>query len=150
MDQNERKEFAEHAKKLRDANADIYFRAITVKKANVMQHIRNDSNKLYNYMIGLLLLSLMATQAEVLMVPDPRSIKVESGNSLHDYLQVDLWFVKNVKTILKTDPKDSQFCLGIQFTDMLSGLVRTHWEQGETTNYNILAPRIGQKCLYFK
>jgi hypothetical protein len=114
-----------------------------------MQHIRNDSNKLYNYMIGLLLLPRMALHPDVLMVPDSRSIKVQSGNSLHDYLQVDLWFVKKVQTVLRTDPKDSQFSLGIQFTDMLCGLIRSHWEDGETANYGVLAPRIAQKLLYF-
>ena len=145
----ERKKFAELARKMCNANADISLHCITVKKQNVMQHIRNDSNKLYNYMIGLLLLTPMAAHADVTMVPDPRSIKVQSGNSLHDYLQVDLWFVKNVTTVLKTLPQDSQFCRGIQFTDMLCGAIRTHYEDGEQINYTILAPKVRQKCLYF-
>lgn len=149
MTRAQREDFSESARKMCDAHADIYLRCITVKKENVMQHIRNDSNKLYNYMIGLLLLQPMAEHSDVTMVPDPRSIKVQSGNSLHDYLQVDLWFVKNVRTMLRTQPQDSQFCVGIQFTDMLCGLVRAHYEDGEQRNYKILAPKVTQKCLYF-
>jgi len=146
----ERKEYAESARKMCNANADICLHCITVKKENVMQHIRNDSNKLYNYMIGLSLLSEMAKHDTVKMVPDPRSIKVESGNSLHDYLQTDLWFVKNVKTLLITYPQDSQYCRPIQFTDMLCGLIRSYYEDGEQNNYRILAPKVRQKCLYFR
>jgi hypothetical protein len=149
MTPSERKEFAELARKMCYANADICLHCITVKKENVMQHIRNDSNKLYNYMIGLLLLKPMAAHDDVTMVPDPRSIKVQSGNSLHDYLQIDLWFVKNVKTLLKTQPQDSKFCRAIQFTDMLCGLIRRYYEDGEQVNYKILAPNVQQKCLYF-
>jgi len=150
MTADERKEFAESARKMCDANADISLCCITVKKENVMQHIRSDSNKLYNYMIGLLLLQRMALHADVTMVPDPRSIKVQSGNSLHDYLQIDLWFVKEVPTTLRTNPQDSQFSLSIQFTDMLCGLIRTHWEHAETGNYGILRPSVHEKCLYFR
>jgi hypothetical protein len=145
-----RREFAELAGKLCAKRPDIELHCITVQKQNVMQHIRNDSNKLYNYMIGLMLTGPMAAHADVTMVPDPRSIKVQSGNSLRDYLRIDLWFVKNSKTLLKTQPEDSQFCRGIQFTDMLCGLMRAHYEDGEATNYGIRASRIRQRCLYFR
>jgi hypothetical protein len=106
MSVGERKEFALSAKKMTEKHPDIHLRTITVQKQNcakaklcksktvqkqnVMPHIRADSNKLYNYMIGLFLLELMAKHDQVTMVPDPRSLKVQSGNSLHDYLQVDL------------------------------------------------------------
>jgi len=150
MKPDERKEFAESAYKMSVAHDDIRLRAITVRKEKVMQHIRTDSNKLYNYMIGLSLLDVMAPHDEVTLVPDPRSIKVKSGNSLHDYLQIDLWFVKKVKTMLKTIPQDSQSCRGIQFTDMLCGVIRSHWEDGETQNYNVISPKVRQKCLFFR
>jgi hypothetical protein len=149
MDSDERSEFARLAKAMIDKHPDIHLRTITVKKQNVMQHIRADSNKLYNYMIGLCLLELMAQHDQVTMVPDPRSLKVQSGNSLHDYLQVDLWFYRNVKTKLINHPQDSAQCRAIQFADMLAGLVFAHYEDGEQTNYDVLRPKIRQKCLYF-
>jgi hypothetical protein len=110
------------------AHPDIHLHVITVKKENVAQHIRKDPNKLYNYMIRLSILDCMATSDAVVMVPDPRSIKVESGKSLHDYLQIELWFSKRVKTELSSRPVDSKNCKGIQFADMLSGLVQTRFE----------------------
>ena len=123
-----REEFATSVAKMCAAHPDVHLHVITVKKENVAQHIRKDPNKLYNFMIRLSLLDCMATQEYVTMVPDPRSIKVESGNSLHDYLQIELWFTKGVKTELSTQPMDSRDCRGIQFADMLSGLVQTRFE----------------------
>ena len=66
-----------------------------------MYHIRQDPNKLYNYMVKLLLLEQMAKHDRVTFTPDPRSIKVDIGNSLHDYFQTELWFTSESKTVLK-------------------------------------------------
>lgn len=144
-----RAEFASEARVLCDRNPDIRLRAITVKKTNVQEHIANDSNKLYNYMIRLMLLDFMAKYDRVTLVPDPRSIKVKSGNSLTDYLQTELWFTKEVKTRLSACPQDSQLCLAIQFTDMLAGLVRCHHEDGEQKNFESLRPRVAVSRLFF-
>ena len=73
----------------------IKYFAITVKKENVQEHIRKDSNKLYNYMTRLLLLDELCGYDSVRIAPDPRSIKVASGNSMHDYL-VQLYGLRNV------------------------------------------------------
>lgn len=149
MSGSARTEFATRAREMCDQHTDICIHAITVKKPNVMAHIRNDSNKLYNYMTRLSLLDYMAPHDLVTMIPDPRSIKVESGNSLHDYLQIELWFTKQVETTLTTLPQDSQHCLGLQFADMAAGLVHSHYEDDERPNFATLCPRIQLLRLYF-
>jgi hypothetical protein len=149
MSSDARKEFAQAARTMCDKHQDIFLHAIVVKKQNVMEHIRKDSNKLYNYMIRLLLLDRMATYDVVTMVPDPRSIKVKSGNSLHDYLQTELWFTKKSGTNLITAPMDSRNSLGIQFADMLSGLVQSRFEDNQSTHYQILSMRISLSSLFF-
>jgi hypothetical protein len=119
----EREAFAHEAAILRQKHkADLRYISITVRKENVQEHIRLDSNKLYNYMIGLSLLNEMHRHREVVFIPDPRSVKVASGNSLHDYLQTQLWFEKQTNTLLETIPADSSSNYNIQFADMLSGL----------------------------
>ena len=145
-----RQDFAREARHLTDSHNDIHFHAITVKKENVMQHIRNDSNKLYNYMIRLSLLDRMCVHPSITLTPDPRSIKVESGNSLPDYLQVELWFTKKVLTQLHMRPKNSHQCEEIQFADMISGLVQSFHEDGERPNLLVLGPRIRQIRLFFR
>jgi len=149
MSGSARTEFSARAREMCDKHIDICLHAITVRKEKVMAHIRNDPNKLYNYMIRLSLLNFMAKHDLVTLIPDPRSIKVQSGNSLHDYLQIELWFTRRVQTVLVTLPQDSQHCLGIQFADMLAGLVQSHYEDGERPNFSTLCPRIQLVRLYF-
>lgn len=91
----------------------------------------------------------MSQHDHVTFIPDPRTIKVESGNSLHDYLQTQLWMEKRVKTELRTVPCDSSNNLSIQFTDMLCGLVQSHFEDGKSDPWNILNGRISVKRLFF-
>lgn len=102
MTADERCEFAEAAHAMCAKHPDIHLHAIVVDKQKVQAHIRSDSNKLYNYMIGLSLLDRMSQYSSVTMIPDPRSIKVKSGNSLHDYLLTRLWFDKQTTTLLKS------------------------------------------------
>lgn len=149
MSLNQRSEFAEQLKSLVLNHPDIKLLSITVKKEKVQEHIRSDGNKLYNYMIGLSLLNEMKNHASVLFIPDPRSIKVKSGNSMHDYLQTKLWFDKNAQTILTTTPMESQSCKAIQVADMLSGVVQNHFEDGKSDAWEILSPHIECRRLFF-
>jgi hypothetical protein len=145
----ERAAFACAAAKMCDQHPDIHLHGITVRKDNVAAHIRTDENKLYNYMIRLSLLDCMAAQNEVLFIPDPRTIKVQSGNSLHDYLQMELWFTKKVKTVLTTTPLDSKNCRGIQFADMLAGLIQHRFEEKCFEHMRTCIRRLRLKRLFF-
>ena len=107
-----------------------------------------DANKLYNYMVKLLLLDRMAQHDYVNFVPDPRSIKVESGNSLHDYLQTELWLEKNAKTKLETTPRDSRHCLNLQFVDMVAGVIQSHIEFGNNNHWQHLQGHVQLKTLF--
>ncbi|MDF2181232.1 DUF3800 domain-containing protein [Neptuniibacter sp. CAU 1671] len=150
MSVDERIWFAQQACALREKYPDdIRYISITVKKENVKLHIRSDANKLYNYMIGISLINEMARHQAITFVPDPRSIKVESGNSLHDYLQTQLWFEKQVSTILTTKPCDSAASLNVQFSDMLSGVVQGHFEDGNSKPWAALRNQISYKTLFF-
>jgi hypothetical protein len=145
----ERECFAQVAQKLMINQLDIKLFAITVVKEKVGEHIRVDSNKLYNYMIGLSLIDEMARYDNVVLVPDERGIKVKSGNSLHDYLGINLAFEKKVKTMLTTSPCNSALSKSVQFADMLAGLVQNHYEDANNRYWQILHPHITIKRLFF-
>lgn len=149
MDATERSAFATAARAMCDKHNDIHLHAIIVKKERVAEHIRKDGNKLYNYMIKLALVDRMCAYDVVTMIPDPRSLKVKSGNSLHDYLQTEIWFTKNAKTELKTLPLDSHTCLGIQFADMLAGVVQCAFENNRFDDFNLILPKVKIKRLFF-
>lgn len=149
MPASTRSAFAAAARKLADAHNDIHLHAIIVYKPNVEPHIQADPNKLYNYMIGLCLLGRMCTYDTVKLLPDKRAIKVESGRSLHDYLQIELWFTRNVRTIVTTIPTESHNSRGVQFADMLAGLVQSRFEDAAMPDFLAIAPRINLNRLFF-
>lgn len=145
-----RKDFAGHVKHLCETGPDeLSIHAIVVYKPNVGAHIRKDENKLYNYMIGLCLLDHMCSFDVVNLHPDKRSIKVESGKSLHDYLQVQLWFEKKKETVLLTIPRESHDHPGIQFADMLAGIVQGRYEDNLMPEFLTIAPKLKLTRLFF-
>ncbi len=141
--------FAQKAKDLLVHNPEIKIFAMTAKKTRVQQHIRKDPNKLYNYMLGLLLPERIKRYPQVNLIPDERSIKVKSGNSLVDYLQINVWFVLKAKTIIKYWPSESSRVLNIQFTDYVSNIIWNKYERGHDTAFNILRQKISCKTLFF-
>jgi hypothetical protein len=100
-------------------------------------------------MIGRLLLPTMARCQRITLVPDPRAVKVKSGNSLHDYLQTQLWFELGSTTVLATSPSDSVKTTNVQFADMLCGAVQSHFEDGVTDCIDVLRPVTSINTLFF-
>lgn len=149
MGNSQRESFAQLSADLSLRAPEVNYFSITVRKEKVLDHIRSDPNKLYNYMINLLLLDELLKYENVTLVPDPRTVKVESGNSMHDYLQTNIWFEKNSSTTLATVPCDSAQSLNIQFTDMLCGAVQSHYEDGNSAAWQILQPHIKHQSLFF-
>jgi predicted DNA-binding protein YlxM (UPF0122 family) len=146
---SQRLEFAQDAKALCDAHPEIAIHAIVVKKQNVQQHIQQDANKLYNYMIKLSLIKKMAKHQVVTLMPDQRSIKVRSGNSMWDYLQTELWFTENAITALICQEQDSAHNRGVQFADFVSGIVQAKYERNDFRSFSALRPRLTLTELFF-
>jgi hypothetical protein len=150
MNLDERIWFAEKANELcTKFPQNIKYMSITVQKTQVKQHIKKDANTLYNYMIKLLLIDEMSKYENIILMPDSRSIKVKSGNSLHDYLQTELWFERKVSTILSTIPCDSATSQSIQFADMLSGIVQGYFEDDKIEPWNKIKNTLSHQTLYF-
>jgi Protein of unknown function (DUF3800) len=149
MSDGARLDFATKAAKLAQRQPEIKYFAMVVNKQRVQSHLQADPNLLYNYMLRLLLIDEMAAHEHVLLVPDPRSIKVASGNSQHEYLQTTLWYDKGVTTKLSSRPVDSKKELGIQFADMVSGVVQAHHEDGRSKPWLAMAAHVKLKALFF-
>ncbi|HDL01408.1 MAG TPA: DUF3800 domain-containing protein [candidate division Zixibacteria bacterium] len=128
-----------------DINIDI----IVVNKTNVQSHIREDANKLYNYMSGLVIPDYVCEKNKVEFIPDKRSVKVESGNSLVDYLETKLWFDHNCATSIKNHPQESHKNYNLQFADWLAHCAWIHFEFSNSTPFNILSPKINTRRLFF-
>lgn len=141
--------FARQAAALLAKHTDISFHAIVVYKPNVLLHLRSEPNKLYNYMLKLMLIDEMKNHDNVYFIPDNRSVKVESGNSLHDYLQTTLWYEAGASTILRTTSTDSRQCKGLQFADFMAGVVSSAFEHGKAGYLSTPGLTVNVRKLYF-
>jgi len=149
LTRSEQISFANEVVDVLKKNPDIEVLTITVNKENVQPHIRQDPNKLYNYMINLILLDRIKERPAITFIPDKRTIKVQSGKSLVDYLQTRLWLDLNVFTTIQDRPEESHRCLNLQFIDWISHIVWSKFEKKEIHVFNILRPSIKSTVLFF-
>ena len=148
MPTHARMSFAHSALMLQKTYNQITYCAIVVDKRNVNENFRRDSNKLYNYMLKLLLLDEMTRHSQVTLIPDPRLVKVENGKSLHHYLEMML-YERQAATRLESIQRDSRGTLNLQFVDMLAGVVGNHFEFNKSEPWQVLAGQIRLKQLFF-
>jgi hypothetical protein len=141
--------FCTKAMKFLEKHTDIKIDAIVTNKINVESHIRSDANKLYNYMNGLVIPHYVGTKEKVEFIPDKRSIKVKSGNSLIDYLQIKIWFDHKYKTVIVFNPHESQYNYNLQFADWISHCIWLKYEDSIEEPFNILYPYINIRTLFF-
>lgn len=149
MDDGQKNIAAGKIRKLLREKTDIKLGAITVKKQNVMEHIREDGNKLYNYMIWLSAIPSIKTYPQVEMVRDKRSIKVKSGNSCIDYLSTQLAFELNSSTRLIDKPTESHTETNLIFIDWVANCVWSHYEDNKSDPFNRLIEVMDNKQLFF-
>lgn len=141
--------FAENVHSLITKHSDIIIGSITVNKSNVRPHIRQDANKLYNYMIRLAVLPLIKEEVMVNLIRDNKTIKVKSGNSLIDYLQTIIWFDLDSNTRIVDIPSDSKQVKNLIFIDWINNLIWGRYEDDNIEPYNILENVIVPIELYF-
>ena len=130
-------------------NRSLLLGAITVKKENVKPHIREDGNKLYNYMIGLSILDNIKDLTDVEMIRDKRSVKVKSGNSCIDYLNIKLAFDLDSATKLIDIPTESHTELNLIFIDWVANFVWSSYEDNKNEPFNRLKESLKIKELFF-
>ncbi len=141
--------FAELVRKTVSMNPDIQICSITVNKSKVKSHIRKDANKLYNYMIRLAVLPKVKGEPLVNLIRDNKTIKVKSGNSLIDYLQIEMWFEHNSATTIVDIPSDSKQVKNLIFIDWLNNLIWGKYENNNSQPYDILQNVLTSHKLFF-
>ena len=117
---------------------------LVANKSRVKPELRKDTNILYNYLTGLLLAPLMASLERAELRLDNRTIKVASGNSLHDYLRIKLWYEMNSPVNVTFAYVDSRECLGIQTADLAAHAVFRRYERADSASFEKLALLLGE------
>ncbi|MDR1323290.1 MAG: DUF3800 domain-containing protein [Candidatus Margulisbacteria bacterium] len=145
----QRLEFCAMVRELLKKYPEIKISCITVKKENVYEHIRQDSNLLYNYMIGLVLPDYIEKQGKVFFSPDIRSVKIKSGNSLIDYLRVKIWLEHDLKTSIIYAPDESHKSYSIQFADWIVNNIWLNFENNTNKYFDLISAHINLRRLFF-
>ena len=120
-------------------------RAITVKKENVHQRLRDaHENVLYNYMAGSLLLDLLSGFAEgepAVIVLDRRTISARRGFRIDDYLRTKLWAEKERPDIgLTFRHEESHVNCALQAAHLVARTVFRKYEVGDNEGMKLLGP----------
>lgn len=141
--------FAERLVRLTQTVKDIQLFSITINKRNVQQHIREDPNKLYNYATYLAVKDKIAKYEQVVLFPDPRAIKVKSGNSDLDYLKIALWFQVGSSVRLSKQLIPSSGSKALQCVDIVTNIIWNNFEDGRSEPYKILKSVVDIDTLFF-
>ncbi len=139
---SEKAYFSNKAAELVARHPEIKIYAITVNKRTVKEPIRWDYSKLFNYINRLVLLDRIKQESNITFIPDKRSVKARNGNSLADYLQAELWFGADSKTIIENKPQESKKILNLQFIDWIGHIVWARYEDNDVEAYNILKSKV--------
>lgn len=113
---------------------------ITVYKAHVHKRLRENTNILYNYAAGLILLPFLKEKAleSVSLVADKRIIRVPGGRlPFDDYIKTELGGTHGTFTDLYIHHVDSRESYGLQAADYVMNAVFRARERGDWSLWNI-------------
>ncbi|HGS5147610.1 TPA: DUF3800 domain-containing protein [Vibrio parahaemolyticus] len=153
LNDQQRLEFAEQAAQLVRMNDGLQCHAIVVAKRGVSHHLRNDKNLLYNYLIRMSLFDEIVKHPCVTLIPDPQGIAPNTGAPLHIYIQHLAYEhaarTGNNVTTVGFRQLDSSSSFGIQFADMLAGIIQQKYEGISEDYFNHFSEIIQIKKFFF-
>jgi hypothetical protein len=125
---------------------DIEVHAITVRKKNVEPKLRKDTNILYNYMVGLLLVERILTEtagASVCVNVDRRVISITSGFKFNEYLRYKTWYEgKRPDIELVINHRDSHKDYAIQGVDIICNSIFKKYNSNNYKLFNIIQGKV--------
>lgn len=131
----------------------VEIHVITVYKGQVHKRLRENTNILYNYAAGLLLLPFLKAQAldAVTLVVDQRIIRVPGGRlPFDDYIKTELWGTHGTFTDLRIHPMDSRESYGLQAADFVTNALFRARERGDWSLWNIIREKVATSRKLFE
>ena len=127
---------------------EIEVHAITVRKQNVETRLRSDTNILYNYVVGLLLVDCILQKqltAKVFVNVDRRVISITSGFKFNEYLRYKIWYENKRPDIdLQIKHADSHKSYAIQGIDVICNSIFRKYNSDDSSFFNVIADKV--KC----
>lgn len=136
-----RKEIKEDLLK-RIGKLQVEIHSITVKKNKVKKRLRQDTNILYNYMVGLSLVERIfeAKKGEtVTIIVDRRIISITSGFNFDEYIRYKVWYEGNRQDIeLNIYHVDSHKTFCIQAIDVICNSIFRKYQRNDLSLIEML------------
>jgi hypothetical protein len=133
----------------RIASLDINIYAIVMNKANVSPRLRQDTNILYNYVLGLIVVPYICKQTIVTIVVDRRVVSVTSGFKLDEYLAYKVWYENLAEVDMQIQHEDSKWTLSLQAADVVCNSIFRKYESGDERLYNLICGKIKEEQQLF-
>jgi hypothetical protein len=128
------------------ARLDIEIHAITARKGNVLPRLHDDSNILYNYLLGIVMVPRILAEpsgATVNVQLDRRITSVTSGFKIGEYLKYKIWYEnKRTDIDLNINHLDSHHAYAIQGIDVICNSIFKKYQWGDTMLFNIIRGKI--------
>ena len=133
---------------------DLEVHAITVNKKNVEPKLREDTNILYNYMVGLSLVERIlgeTANARVVINVERRIIAITSGFKFNEYLRYKIWYEGERRDIdLDIHHLDSHQAYAIQGIDVICNSIFKKYNSNNYQLFNIIQDKVkSDKRLFF-
>ena len=133
---------------------DIEVHAITVRKKNVEPKLRKDTNILYNYMVGLLLVERILAETagtKVCINVDRRVISITSGFKFDQYLKYKIWYEAQRQDVdLAINHLDSHKNHAIQGIDVICNSIFRKYNSNNYKLFNIIQSKVkSDRRLFF-
>ncbi len=124
--------------------------AVTVYKPNVKPELREDTNILYNYISGLILVPYISSRDEVAVICDERQVRVRTGFDIDQYVLYKVRFEGQKSTVIQFKHVPSLQSHAIQAADIVTNAIFRRYESADSTLANLLEARVkSDKRLFF-
>lgn len=133
----------------RIASLDIDISTIVMNKAKVTPRLRQDTNILYNYVLGLIVVPYICKQSLVTIVVDRRVVSVTSGFKLDEYLAYKVWYENLAEVLMQIQHEDSKWTLSLQAADVVCNSIFRKYESGDERFYNLIRGKIKEELKLF-
>ena len=127
------------------AKLDIGIHTIVMNKTKVFPRLRKDTNILYNYVLGHIVVPYICTQKKVTIMVDKRVVSVTSGFKLDEYLTYKVWYENLADVDMQIQHEDSKWTLGIQAADVVCNSIFRKYESGNDRFYNLIRGKIKEE-----
>ena len=137
--------------RLTDRLPEVVMGAVTAKKEGAPDILKINSHGdiLYNHMVKKAVCAHLTDCDTVNIIPDKRSVPKGSQNSCLDLIRENIWINQAQEVNIKYTPEESHLNEQLVFIDWVANFTWRHYENGQSSPFQILSPHLKEDLLFF-